>query len=573
MRQISGEALHRNVTGLLPLRIIGGTEKDLTDWHKKNLPAQRKPEPKNGAAKELFASDLKAVASGQLSLEHEEKEKELLSIGEALGLRGSQIDKLHADATAEMSKKATAGALEGLKEMSLTVVDGDFPRDVLAGKNLQFAQYQMPARRNSAEIYDAKTKRGAGKKEGVLLLGAVDWSCLDKGQRDNGTKGERKAQVARDSSGTWVLALSALGLVLGGLGFSLRRRRGAVAGLLVFGVAVSAAASALAQDDQDDSDAKQPTIRQLLNDLSHKEKAEAAVEQLVKRGNEAKAQLKGEVIEGSDLTRRGWAIVALGEIGGDDVDALFKKVHEDGQQPMLVRTWCAAGRVAMVDTTDELTALAPLVQQFPAVGRPLGMRLVEKLSEGEEASAEGLLAVSLRVQQLQAALAPAILATGANKLTVAMATAKDLNVRRQAAAYLATLAGQGSKEDVAKAVVKQFEFDPMAKDVPWKDGPLFIPGLSWDKKDAKALAGNLVKWHLWCDINNKAAEQNQIHNNIRSLGLANAAGYQSPGFQNVSTLQWLQTWGKAFGKDELKAILEEQKVADNAKYAAALKGL
>ena len=69
-------------------------------------------------------------------------------------------------------------------------------------------------------------------------------------------------------------------------------------------------------------------------------------------------------------------IVALGEIGGDDVDKLFKKVHDDGQQPMLVRTWCAASRVAMVDTTDELTSLAPLMQQFPAVGRPLGQHTV-----------------------------------------------------------------------------------------------------------------------------------------------------------------------------------------------------
>ena len=202
------------------------------------------------------------------------------------------------------------------------------------------------------------------------------------------------------------------------------------------------------------------------------------------------------------------------------------------------------------------------------------MRLVEKLGEGEGASAEGLLAVSLQVSQLQAALAPAILATGADGLTEAMATAKDQNVRRQAAGYLGTLAQQGSKDEVAKAVVKQFTFDPMAKDVPWKNGPLFLPGIQWDKENAKAVVGNLVKWHLWCDINKKSAEQNQIHNNIRSLGLANAAGYQSPGFgNNIGTVQWLQTWGKAFGKEELTGILEEQKVLDNDKYAAMLKGL
>ena len=58
---------------------------------------------------------------------------------------------------------------------------------------------------------------------------------------------------------------------------------------------------------------------------------------------------------------------------------------------------------------------------------------------------------------------------------------------------------------------------------------------------------------------------------VEPAAVANAAGYQSPGFQDVTTVQWLQTWANAFGKDELKAMLEEQKVADNEKYAAALK--
>ncbi|MDH3719033.1 MAG: DUF2330 domain-containing protein, partial [Planctomycetota bacterium] len=53
VRQVRGRQLIGNVTDPLPLRIIGGTEKDLTDWHHQWLPAQRNPEPKNGAAKDL----------------------------------------------------------------------------------------------------------------------------------------------------------------------------------------------------------------------------------------------------------------------------------------------------------------------------------------------------------------------------------------------------------------------------------------------------------------------------------------------------------------------------------------
>ena len=219
MRQVSGEALHRNVTGPLPLRIIGGTEKDLTEAHKKRLAVQRDPTPKNGAAKEMFAGDLKAVGTGELSLEHEEREKELLSIGEALGLRGEAIDKLHTVATSKMSQKATAGALDGLEEMSITVVDGDFPRDVLASKNLQFGDYNMPARRNTDELYDAKTKRGAGKREGILLLGEIDWSHLDQGHEN-----QRDVQIASALS-PWVLGLATVGLLLTGLAISVGRWR------------------------------------------------------------------------------------------------------------------------------------------------------------------------------------------------------------------------------------------------------------------------------------------------------------------------------------------------------------
>ena len=60
MRQISGEQLIKNVTQPLPLRIIGGTEKDIPEYRRKSLKAERNPEPKNGAARDLFASDLLA---------------------------------------------------------------------------------------------------------------------------------------------------------------------------------------------------------------------------------------------------------------------------------------------------------------------------------------------------------------------------------------------------------------------------------------------------------------------------------------------------------------------------------
>jgi hypothetical protein len=58
--------------------------------------------------------------------------------------------------------------------MTMTVIDGDFPREVVGAQNLIFGEYRMPARRNSSEFYDAKDKKPGGKREGTLKLGALD---------------------------------------------------------------------------------------------------------------------------------------------------------------------------------------------------------------------------------------------------------------------------------------------------------------------------------------------------------------------------------------------------------------
>src|SRR6185312_7007333 len=157
-----------------PLRIIGGTEADIQDWQRQCLPQQRDPRPHNGFAKELFASDLLAVKSGRLSHPHEEDEKMLLRIGENFGLRGPDIDKLNLAALDAAREKAVKESLDDLKKMTMTVIDGDFPREVVGAQNLIFGEYKMPARRNTSDFYDAKDKKGAGKREGTLKLGALE---------------------------------------------------------------------------------------------------------------------------------------------------------------------------------------------------------------------------------------------------------------------------------------------------------------------------------------------------------------------------------------------------------------
>lgn len=565
-RQVSGEQLLNNVQNPLPLRIIGGTEKDIPAGRRAAVDQQRNPIPKNGIAKELFASDLLAVSTGQLSLQHEEDEKELLRIGEYFALRGKEIDNENALALAKKRENTTDRGIEMLKGMTMSVVDGDFPREVIAKQNLTFASYNMPAQRNRAEQYDAKAFGPGGAKEGVLKLGAIDWNSVDE---------QIAADRVRDQRNRSALALlfsfAAIGMVMT---LSIRKRT-IIATLLI---ACFACSSAVAAQNEDE---KPQSLEQIIENLKESKTATKAIAAAVEMSkDEAKRDkvVKGLLniaktadSNGENLPHRGWAIAALAEIGGTDVDEYLLDLHADDKQERVVRTWAAAARVSMTRSVNGLIEKAQLIQQFPALGRPIGMRIVEQMSEeGEEVDPEQMIKATIRVPQLQQGLAPAIIAFGPDKLTGVVYNADDNNVRRTAAGYLGTIANAGQGQDVVDEVIKSIQFDAQASDVPWKGGALFVPNVQWNKENARALVGNLIRWHVWCDMNKKQSEQQQIHNNIRSVALIQAAGYTNPGWQNVGTVEWLNAWKAAVGKEGIRDILEEVGALETAKYAGLL---
>ncbi len=209
VRQVSGEQLYKNVTQPLPVRIIGGKDQDIPDFWRKSLPDQRNPAPHNGAAKDLFASDLLAVRNETLALPHEESEKELLRIGERFGLRGLEIDKLNEQSLAALREKTVRQSLADLKQMTLTVIDGDFPRELLAGQNLTFGEYKMPSRRNDAQNYDAKLKAPAPTKQGVLKLGRLEMPAAPRTEQNAHKASEvDNESVAYSANGLlWLLAM------------------------------------------------------------------------------------------------------------------------------------------------------------------------------------------------------------------------------------------------------------------------------------------------------------------------------------------------------------------------------
>jgi hypothetical protein len=575
VRQIPGAQLLKNVIDPLPLRIIGGTVSSLQPFQKQNLKQRRDPSPHNGAAKDLFAADLLAVKEGRLTHPHEEVEKMLLAVGERLSLRGPEIDKLNeASLKAERDETVKQG-LEGLKGMTLSVIDGSFPREVLASRNLTFSPYKMPGRRNKREFYDAKTLKPAAVQPGTIHYGTVSWN----GSQNGNPAGKSFRADALTSHGSRPMGTSLALAICSCLFIGARRGGGKnivallLAGGLIAGL-FGAIETAVAQDkSQKNAADKEPTNLELIDKLGEPKTAAAAAEKLIARGKSVVPDLLGEALEGNNMVLRGWAIVCLSEIGGKDVEKRLTEMYQDKKQSMLVRTWAAAGMVQLAKSSDDLLKLANLIPQFPALGRPIGLRLVAELGEkGNDATAEDLLNVTLRVPQLQKSLASAILAKGADSLVGALVTAKNQNVRRQAAAYLGTLAAKG-EDAVPAVVVKAYQFDAKAKDVPWTGGPLFIPGIQWKKDDAKALVGNLIAWFLWCEQHNKKTHHTALHNNLRSLQLAAAAGYTSPGFQQTGTDRWLTIWGQAFGKAELEKLLKAQGADQQPRYKKILDGL
>ena len=545
-RQLSGNAIYRNLTDPLPLRLIGGDERDLRQWHLQGLAERRNPDPKNGAAKRLFAADLLAARDGTLCLPQEETEKQLLAVGEHFGLRGTEIDTLHTAHLKDQAEKTVQQAVADIRSMTLTVIDGDFPRKVVAEENLTFASFTMPNDKNRAEMYDAlrhgpAPKQPGIRKEGTVQIGLSWWQWLG------------------------ISLFAATGLTR-----SLRRRSNLAVLILVVLCCVPSAA--LAEDST--------STEALLERLADPQQGEGcldaaaalALENPVERTRITEA-LANQAVADIPMAARGWTIAALAAIPGQDIDELLLQLQTDTAQPELVRTWAAAARVDRCRSVAALIEKADLIQQFPVLGRPIGKRLASQLQQDDDrTNVEQLLALSLRLPQLQSALAPMILTASEKDLIRVLCGAKDPNIRRQAAAYLGTLAAGENGPAIAAAVADAYRFDPTAEQVCWKGGPLFIPGIDWQRYPAEArrLTDGLIRWVVWCDRYGRTAELRQLHNNLRSLNLARAAGYASPGWQMADAVGWLQSWGAVVGRNQLETLLAEQHALENPRYRAAL---
>lgn len=170
VRQIDGEDLRRNLLGPTPLRSVGySSEEALAQLER--LRIDRDPGPHNGVARALFADDLAAVRHGMLELEFERIQREWLEIDRELGLQHGSLERARRRA---LLGEEPENHLAGLDGMVLTVIDGEFPRAVLAKENLRLQIHRMGIRRNRRAAYDCTLAGPRGQLGGVLVSARDD---------------------------------------------------------------------------------------------------------------------------------------------------------------------------------------------------------------------------------------------------------------------------------------------------------------------------------------------------------------------------------------------------------------
>ncbi len=150
VRQVAGDMLYRNLTEPIPVEYTGASPRNLESSAHTQIEQARQPGAYSGIARDLFAADLHAARTGELALDFEKEEKKLLNISESLGLRGENIDALHREVVEEQLERIVAVALEDVKDMTLTVIDGVLPHELVRDKNLVFRTYRMPDTENVA---------------------------------------------------------------------------------------------------------------------------------------------------------------------------------------------------------------------------------------------------------------------------------------------------------------------------------------------------------------------------------------------------------------------------------------
>lgn len=286
------------------------------------------------------------------------------------------------------------------------------------------------------------------------------------------------------------------------------------------------------------------------------------IDGLQRRGSDAVPQLRSIAEKHDQMAVRGEAVLALADIRGPEADRALQTLSEDTSGADLIRTWAAAARIQRAEGLDQVIALSPLVQQFPALKRPVKMK-IEALPKGDFSVTDGLTLIQSD-PSLQGMLMPLMQQQPASSVVEAMLRHPNDNARRTAAGMLAGMDSNASR----RAIVDGFAFQAGAEQVPWQGGALWIPSSRWDRGEAEAIVGSLISWHLFCTQNGDTTSRQQIDNNLRSVGLTQQAGAGRGLYGDTDAL--LLLWGQSKGRGAVEAILRDHGLTRDAHYMRIL---
>jgi len=512
--QLDGKELYSHLKDPLPYRILGGTEDDMSpnDW--KTLNNQRDPEPYNGVAAQLFAHDVLAYQQSELSHDFEEREKLLLDIGERLNLRGGRMDVFHDKLLAAEREEAQASAMESLKEMSFTVIEGDFPPDVVANENIRFEPYRLKSTAQESSVLSAALERVQGESE--WSFGGIETTRGLIEDLDNPEKSvqARKELVGRGSSAYPYL---------------LAHLRNPEAALVSRGYALVLLNEAGFRDLDSDLE------RLALDDPSELMQLWARAALVSRAGSAA------QILE---LFQPGSA--TLEDYKGQ---AVMTTPMPELQRPIALKlqNWTRDLSVEQQLRFLHLDTLLGQALSAPYV-RGGGVQHVPRPSP-----------VSPSIKQV---VSPTLKNASSAELTKLMFASAYQEVRQLAAGLLASRA-QEKPDQILSLVIEELSLGGNDKTVPWEGGALFIPQFnSLTKSQATELIGAMVRWSIWIEVNDAPDRHNQpLENNLRSYSLWSRADSKVEDWRQAKGASaWLQAYSKIAGPQAARRLLEEQKV-------------
>lgn len=301
----------------------------------------------------------------------------------------------------------------------------------------------------------------------------------------------------------------------------------------------------------------------IVDALSDPARSGPALEGLLRR-SDAKSALTEIARSRVDAVARGWAVVGLSRLPGSDVDDTLQQLAADAEPPMLVRTWAAAGWIGRSPDLAALSQRSALRYQMPALERPIQMK-AESLLQGASMRELILASADPNIAQM---VAPVVISRAkVEDLLPLVYTSPEDALRRQSAAFLASL-GQRDQRAAAQGVLRALRFSKTGP-TPWAGGALYVPAIGWQGEDATQLTDALFRWWLRLAIvENDAAAAQQVYNNLYSIGLIYAAGYQMSFSEPIGLVREVKD---RKGKDAARKLLTDVGLSGDERFEAVIR--